>query len=549
MPEPTAIDPQYVAELERRLAVTQAKVARITAQNTVLETANNSLAEANARLERMLSAAKHARFGPSSEKGDADQRNLFAEDIEVAEGQLAAAGDAADKALGKAPKRTRSAKRNKGNLPDHLERVEEVIEPDSTLCPCGCGEMVKVGEDSTERLDVVPAQFRVLVTVRPKYMCRACDGKSHAQAPAPEFLVPRGLGTNRFAVQSVVAKFCDHLPFYRQAEIWRREGIEIDSSMLANWAGRIAFHVAPIIDAMIDELKSSDRLFADETTVPVLAPRTGKTRKDYLWAVVRDQRGWGGSDPPIVVFQHSQSRSAETAKKIFTGFKGGTLTVDGYAGYDALGDPKKTNQPWGLTYCWTPSHTCKHVLPGSDWRRRFVEYSRTTESPICTEMTERIGQLYRIEAEIRGKDSDTRRAIRQKLSRPIVDALRPWLEAQLEMLPSNSDLTRHIKYGLKRWDGLTRFPDDGRIEMDTNAVENAIRPIPLTRKNALFAGNDDGAVTWARMASLIGTCKLNGINPQAYLEHTLSKILNGHMQEDIQVLLPWNFKPNEAWQS
>lgn len=537
MSKPANIDPEYVAELERRLVVTEAEVARVTAQNTVLETANISLAEANARLERMLAQAKHARFGPSSEKGDTDQRNLFAEDIEVAEGQLVAAADAADKALGKTRRKRSSAKRNKGNLPAHLERVEDVIEPDSTHCPCGCGEMVKVGEDRTERLDVVPAQFRVLVTVRPKYICRACGGNSHVQAPAPEFLVARGLGTNRFAVHSVVAKFCDHLPFYRQAEIWRRDGIEIDRTMLANWAGRIAFHVGPIIEAMTDELKASDRLFADETTVPVLAPGTGKTRRDYLWAVMRDQRGWGGGDPPIVVFQHSRSRSAETARKIFAGFKGGVLTVDGYAGYDVLGDPKKTNQPWGITYCWT------------HWRRRFVEYSRTIESPICTQMTDRIAQLYRIEAEIRGKDPQTRRAMRQKLSKPIVDALRPWLEAQLERLSSSSDLTRHIKYGLKRWNGLTRFLDDGRIELDTNAVENAIRPIPLTRKNALFAGSDDGAGTWANMASLIGTCKLNGVNPQAYLEHVLNMILEGHMQKDVPDLLPWNFKPEGALHS
>ena len=175
---------------ERRLAVTEAEVARITAQTTVLETANISLAEANARLERMLSQARHEKFGPSSEKGDPDQRNLFVEDFEVAEGQLAAAGEAADKALGKTSRRKTPTKRNKGNLPANLDRVEEVIEPDNTLCPCGCGEMVKVGEDRTERLDVVPAQFRVLVTVRPKYMCRIRDGKSHAQAPAPEFLVP-----------------------------------------------------------------------------------------------------------------------------------------------------------------------------------------------------------------------------------------------------------------------------------------------------------------------------------------------------------------------
>ncbi len=515
MSTPAAIAPEYVVDLERRLAAAEAA-------NTVLE-------EANARLERLLAQARHETFGPRSEKGDPNQRNLFTEDIEVAEGQLAAAADAADEALGKAPRKKAPAKRNKGNLPEHLERIEEVIEPESTLCPCGCGEMVRVGEDRTERLDVVPAQFRVLVTVRPKYMCRQCAGQSHTQAPAPEFLVPRGLGTNRFVIHSVVSKFADHCPFYRQAEIWRRDGIEIDRTMLANWAGRAAFHLAPIIDAMIGELKASDRLFADETTVPVLAPGTGKTRKDYLWAVVRDQRGWGGADPPIVVFQHSRSRSTETARKIFHDFSGGTLTVDGYAGYDALADPRRTNTPWGISYCWV------------HWRRRFVEFSRTTQSPLCTEMIARIAQLYRIEAEIRGRDAQTRVGVRKQLSKPIVDALRPWLQAQLEQLPSGSDLARHIRYGLKRWDGLTRFLADGRLEMDTNAVENAIRPVPLTRKNALFAGSDDGAVTWARMASLIGTCKLNSVNPQAYLEHALDSILNQHMQGDILQLMPWNF--------
>lgn len=539
MSAPPDITPEYVAELERRLAASEAETARVAAQNTLLETANASLAEANARLERLLAGARHVKFGPSSEKGDPDQRNLFTEDIEVAEGMLAAASDAADKALGKVPKPTPPAKRNKGDLPAHLERIEQVIEPESTACPCGCGEMVKVGEDRTERLDVVPAQFRVVVTVRPKYMCRSCAGKHHAQAEAPEFLVPKGLGTNRFVVHSLVSKFGDHLPFYRQSAIWRRDGIEIDrtsrqrrafSTTLANWAGRAAFHLAPIIDAMIDELQASDRLFADETTIPVLAPGTGKTRKDYLWAVMRDQRGWGGADPPIVVFQHSKSRSKETAQKIFKGYADGTLTVDGYTDYDVLADPRRTSQPWSISYCWT------------HWRRRFVEYSRTTSSPVCEEMVARIAQLYRIEAEIRGSAPAIRAERRQRLSKPIVDALRKWLEAQMEQLSSSSDLARHIRYGLKRWDGMTAFLDDGRLEMDTNPVENAIRPIPLTRKNALFAGSDDGAVTWARMASLIGTCKLNSVNPQAYLEHVLGKILGGHMKKDIQDLMPWNFK-------
>jgi transposase len=522
MPSPAAIDPEYVAELERRIAVAET-------ENRGLQARIAGLEEANARLERMLAQARHETFGAKSERLSPDQRNLPFEDIELAEGMLAAAGDAVDKALGKPPRKTAPSRRNKGNLPAHLERVEQVIEPESTLCPCGCGEMAKVGEDRTERLDVVPAQFRVLVTVRPKYVCRRCAGKSHAQAPAPEFLVPRGLGTDRFVVHSVVTKFGDHCPFYRQAEIWRRQGLDIDRTMLANWAGRAAFMLSPIIDAMIAELKKSDRLFADETTVPVLAPGTRKTRKDYLWAIVRDQRGWGGADPPIVVFQHSRSRSAETARTIFKDFRGGILTVDGYTGYDALANPRHTNTPWSISYCWV------------HWRRRFVEFSRTGQSPLCEEMTERIAQLYRIETEIRGRNPETRVAVRQKLSKPIVDALRPWLEAQLEFLPTSSDLARHIRYGLKRWDGLSKYLADGRLEMDTNAVENAIRPIPLTRKNALFAGSDDGAVTWARMASLIGTCKLNGVNPQAYLEHALDRILNQHRQGDIEQLMPWNF--------
>ena len=269
---------------------------------------------------------------------------------------------------------------------------------------------------------------------------------------------------------------------------------------------------------------------ADETTIPVLAPGTKKTRKDYLWAVMRDQRGWGGSDPPIVVFHHSQSRSAETAKGIFKDYTPGILTVDGYTAYDTLADPKKTNMPWQLSFCWT------------HWRRKFVEFSRTTQSPICEEMLRYIAALYRIETEIRGQDSATRAAIRQKLSQPILDALRPWLEARLNELPKSSELTRSIKYGLKRWNGLTRFVGDGRIEMDTNLVENAIRPIPLTRKNALFAGSDAGARTWARIASLIGTCKLNGVDSATYIEATLCSILDQHMTSDIDDLMPWNFQ-------
>lgn len=525
-----------VAELERQLAASEtarspAEAARSAAEARLVasETARVRSEQALARLERMIAQLRRDKFGSRSEKASPDQQHLPFEDVEVAEGMLEAASEEVEKALGDRKKSPGKKKKNKGHLPAHLERIEQVIEPDSTQCPCGCGGMVRVGEDRDERLDVIPARFRVLVTVRPKYICRSCAGASHAQAPAPEWLVPRGLPTEALVAHSLVAKFGDYLPFYRQADIYRRQGIDLDRTMLANWSGRAALLLQPVIDEMIDRLRRSDHLQMDETTVPVLAPGTRKVRKDFLWAILRDQRGWGGADPPIVVFQHSRTRSGEVAQGILKGFAGGTLMVDGHPVYDVVSDPKKTEDPWTTAYCWT------------HWRRRFVKFAQDTTSPICDEMIRRIAELYAIEKTIRGKAPDRRRDVRQKLSRPLVEALRPWLEARLQEISSASDLARHIRYGLKRWQGLTRFLDDGHLEMDTNGVENAIRPIPLTRKNALFAGSDDGARTWARIASLIGTCKLNGVNPEAYIAATLRKILDQHMARDIDDLMPWKF--------
>ena len=546
MSETPEITLEYVAELERKLAALEAEKAalqdernQVAGQVTKIEAQNRQLAAhlkvsemLRTDLERMLKHERRARWGVKSEKLNEDQKHLPFEDIEVIQGMLELASDEIEKVTRKGSRQPKTRQSTKGNLPGHLPREDVVIEPQTTLCPCGCGQMDHIGEDVAERLDIIPAQFRVIRTIRPKYMCRSCDGKSHAQAPAPEYLVPRVLPTERLISHVIVAKFGDYLPFYRQSDIYRRQGVDLDRSVLGNWAGRGAHMLMPVIDAMIAELAKSDRLFCDETTVPVLAPGTKKTRKDFLWAVMRDQRGWGGSDPPIVVFHHSQSRSAETARSIFQGYTAGTLTVDGYTAYDSLADPKKTNTPWQLSFCWT------------HWRRKFVEFSRTTPSPICEEMLSHIASLYKIEAEIRGKPPETRKAVRQRLSKPVLDALRPWLEARVSDLSETSDLTKAIKYGLKRWDGLTRFVDDGRVEMDTNLVENAIRPIPLTRKNALFAGNEAGARTWARLASLIGTCKLNGIDPAKYIEATLRKILDQHMARDIPDLMPWNFKPD-----
>jgi transposase len=415
-----------VADLERQLASSEAARAAAEAARIEAEARLAAAEEARARLERMLKQMRRERFGAKSEKLDPDQHHLPFEDLEAAAGMLAAASEAAGKAISTGKKAHRPPQRNKGNLPAHLPRIERVIEP--------------------------------------------CAGARHAQASAPEWLAPRGLPTEALVAHGLVAKFGDYLPFYRQADIYRRQGIDLDRTMLAEWSGRAAQLLSPVIDAMMADLRRSDRLQMDETTVPALAPGTGAVRKDWLWVVLRDQRGWDGGDPPVVVFHHARSRGGEVAQEILKGFAGGTLLVDGHGGHDGLADPKKAAKPRAVACCWT------------HWRRRFVKFGQDTPSPICDEMIARLAQLYAIEKEIRGRDPGTRAAVRQKLSKPIIEALRPWLEACLQDLSSANELVRHIKYGLKRWDGLTRFLEDGRLEMDTNGVENAIRPILLTRR-------------------------------------------------------------------
>ena len=302
MPSDTGVA-ATVTDLQRRLAAAEEQLAGARAGWNATKEALAVSEQARERLERMIASLRHAAYGARSERRDPEQGALPFEDADVAEGMLAAAQDKADAAVGRAARGSvPPVNRNKGRLPAHLPRIERVIEPESTLCPCGCGEMAKVGEDRTERLDIVPARLRVLVTIRPKYICRACDGKQSAQAPAPDHLVPRGLPSEALVAHTMVSKFGDHQPFYRQAASWRPEGIDLDRTMLGNWTGRAVQVLAPVIDRMTDHLKASDRLFVDETTVPVLAPGTGKTRRDYLWAVARDQRGYGGADPPIVVF-------------------------------------------------------------------------------------------------------------------------------------------------------------------------------------------------------------------------------------------------------
>ncbi|HYI85027.1 MAG TPA: IS66 family transposase, partial [Acetobacteraceae bacterium] len=314
-------------------------------------------------------------------------------------------------------------------------------------------------------------------------------------------------------------------PLYRQSQILARQGIEIGREVLADWTGTAAAEIAPVVRRMHEILLGSQRLFADETTLPVLDPGRGQTKKGFAWAIARDDRPWGGTDPPAVVFHYAPGRGARHPKALLAGYRG-ILQCDGYAAYKTLA---AANGDITLVFCW--SHA----------RREFIELARGKTAPIATEALRRIAALYAIEAEARGKPPEARRAVRQAKSRPVVEDLFAWFEAQLARLPGGSPTAKAIRYALNHRDGLVRFLDDGRIELDTNTVERAIRPLCLSRKNALFASGDDGGARWAAVASLVETCKMNGVDPQRYFTDLLTRLVNGWPQSRIDELMPWHW--------
>lgn len=476
----------------------------------------------NERLRQIIRELQRHRFGRRAESLPEDQLLLALEDAEQVEAQGFAAEDAADPAKSEARARRRRA--NRGSLPAHLPRIERVIDITSKTCPCCNGLLHLMGEDRSERLDVVPAQFRVIVTRRPNYACRGCEAV--VQAPAPVRLIEGGIPTEAMVAHVLVAKYADHLPLYRQAQIYARQGISLDRSTLADWVGKAAFLLRPVHERLFESLKASAKLFADETTAPVLDPGRGRTKTGQLFAYARDDRAWGGLDPPGVTYLYAPDRKAENVVRHLAGFTG-TLQVDGYAGYNVLAEKNAVS----LAFCWS------HV------RRKFYELAQSGPAPIATEALARIAELYKIEGEIRGRSAEERRAVRQVRSRPILAQFEPWLRAKLALVSQKSKLAEAIRYALARWTGLSRFLDDGRIEIDNNVVERSIRPIALNRKNALFAGSDGGGEHWAIIASLVETAKLNGIDPQAYLANVITRIVDGHPQSHIDDLLPWAYRP------
>jgi transposase len=373
---------------------------------------------------------------------------------------------------------------------------------------------------------VIPAQFRVIVTRRPKLACRACPG-TVVQAPAPPRLIEGGIPTEAMVAHVLVARYADHLPLYRQAQILERQGVILERSTLSFWMGYAAAEVAPVVARLREMMLASTRIFADETVVPVLDPGRGRTKQGYFWAMARDDRPWAGDQPPAVVYSYAPGRGHIHAHTLLGGYLG-ILQCDGYQAYKKLGGSRSAEPPVTLAFCWA------HV------RRGFYDLAKT-KAPIAMEALKRIAALYQIEADVRGQSAADRLAVRQAESKPLITDLRVWFEAQLAKLPARGPTAEAIRYALNHWDGLQRFLEDGRIELDNNSVERAMRPVCLSRKNSLFAGSDEGGENWACLASLIETCKLNDVNPQAYFVDLLTRLVNGWPQKRIDELMPWNW--------
>jgi transposase len=509
--------PDDVAALKALLLAERATTTRLTGHNE--------------HLRALIKELQRALFGRRSEKTvHPDQLEFALEDLEQALADAEGQDEKTDATLQASRRQQRRV--NRGALPRHLPREEVVIEPESTTCPCCQGAMHRIGEDVAERLDVVPAQFKVIVTRRPRYGCRACEG-AVVQAPAPARLIEGGLPTEALIAHVLVTKYADHVPLYRQSQIYARQGIELDRSTLADWVGRAAAELRPLHERLFAHLKRSPKLFMDETRAPVLDPGRKRTKSGYLWAIARDDQPWAGPDPPAVVYLYAPGRGAEHAIRPLADFHG-VLQVDGYAAYRALADPARAGGPVTLAYCWS------HV------RRRFYEIAQGGNAPLAEEALARIAKLYRIEGTIRGHAPEQRRTLRHDQSQPIVSDLRAWLDAQLAKVPGRSRIAEALRYALKLWPGLTVFLDDGRVEIDSNVVERSIRPIALSRKNALFAGSDQGGAHWGVIASLIETAKLNAVDPQAYLADALTRLVNRHPASQIDQLMPWAYAQRQA---
>jgi transposase len=485
------------------------------------------------KLKAQLARLRRMQFGRSSEKiaREIAQLELALEELEATpdaeDAEAAAEGDVDDTPASPAATRPRRRRRK---LPEHLPRTDIVHEP-AEACPACGGALRPVGEDVTEVLDYIPGRFTVIRHVRPARSCRCCE--TMVQAPMPSLPIERGLPSAGLLAHVLIGKYCDHLPLYRQSLIYAREGVTLERALLADWVGKAAALLAPLVEAIGRQVLAGSVLHADDTPVPVLDPGRGKTKTGRLWVYLRDERPHAGPAPPAVLYRYTPDRRGAHPQSVLAAFRG-HLHADGYSGFTALYEAGNS-RPAAVTEVACMAHV----------RRKIFDVHAATGSALAEEALNRIGLLFEIERLLTGKAPDERRRVRQAKAKPLLDDLAAFLDTTLARIPGKSALAAAIRYARARWPALTRYVDDGRLELSNNAAERSIRPLALGRKNWLFAGSDAGGHRAAAIYTLVETAKLNGHDPEAYLREVLGRIPD-HPINRIEGLLPWNLAQGRA---
>jgi transposase len=513
--------PPGAASLPGDLAAAHAMILLERAARLEAEAAVSSARLEIERLRLLLAKARRERFGQSAERGARLVEQL---ELQLAELEETAAEEDAAAGLAAPPARPRPGRRPaRRPLPAHLPR-ERVVYPAPCSCPkCG-GPVRKLGEDVTESLECEPRRWKVVEHVREKVSCRACEAVS--QPPAPSHPIARGRAGPGLLALVLAAKYGQHLPLTRQSAIYAREGVEIDVSTLADWVGASTTALVPMVLAIRAHVFAAERLHGDDTTVPVLAE--GRTRTGYVWGYVRDDRPFGGPDPPAVAFFYSPDRKGEHPERHLASFAG-ILQADAYAGFDRLYAPKRAPGPILEAACWAHA------------RRKLFELAAVSKAPIAAEAVRRIDELFAIEREVNGRPAAERLAVREGRAGPLVAELEAWLRVQHARVSPKSETGKAIAYALNQWKALTRFLGDGRICLSNNAAERALRGVAVGRRNWTFAGSDRGGERAAAIYTLVETAKLNGVDPQAWLADVLAR-LPDHPAKRVGDLLPWNWE-------